>query len=215
MAKTFEGKKAALESQCGVKLEIVGNGAGRGLLDLANGQAEIALLAGSLKGVADAMNKEKTGSVDISQMKEISLITSKIGFFTNPSAGIKSVTEEQLRDILTGKLTNWKAVGGADQPIKVVLPFGADGARITLQTTLFPGLDYAKDAIVRNSSKDVSVVVAQFPGACAAITQQNIEGNVVIVKTEKELTVPWSLVVKGEPSGDVKKVIDAAKSIIK
>lgn len=215
LAKNLEAKKAALESQSGVKLEIVGNGAGRGLVDLTGGQADIGLLAGPLKGVAEVMNKEKPGSVDISQMTETPIGSSKVGFVTHPGAGVKSVTQAQLRDILSGKIANWKDVGGADLPIKLVLPFPGDGSRVTAQTVLLPGEDFAKGAIVRNSSKDICVVVAQLPGACAIISSANIEGNVASPTMEKELIMPWSLVVKGEPAGDIKKVIEAAKASAK
>jgi phosphate transport system substrate-binding protein len=214
-AKAFDTKKAAIESQSGAKLEVVGNGAGRGLADLAAGNADVALLAGSLKGVADAMNKEKAGSVDSTQMKEIPISASKAAFVTHPSAGVKSLTDAQLRDVLTGKATNWKEVGGADQAIKLVLPFGADGVRVTVQSSLLQGADYAKGAIIRSSSKDVAAVIAQLPGACATLGVQNVQGNITQVTTEKEITIPWSLVVKGEPSGDVKKVIEAATALIK
>ena len=215
MAKTIEAKKAAIEAASGAKLVAVGNGAGRGLADLSSGQAEIALLSGPFKGVTDAMNREKAGSVNFEQLKDIPLFTSKLGFFTHPSAGVKSLTENQLRDVLTGKVTNWKEVGGADVSIKVVMAFGADGVRVTVQSVLFPDLDYAKSAIVRNSSKDIAVVVAQLPGACAVLVAQSAEGNMTKVDLEEELALPCSLVVKGEASGEVKKVIDAATTLLK
>ncbi|MDR3457674.1 MAG: substrate-binding domain-containing protein [Verrucomicrobiae bacterium] len=215
LAKTLEPQKAALESQSGVKLEIVSNGAGRGLADLSGGQAEIALLAGPLKGVAAAMNADKAGSVDIADMREIPLINVKIAFITHPSAGVKSLTDAQLRDVLTGKATNWKEVGGADLPIKLVLGFGADGSRVTVRETVLQGADYSKSMIVRNTSKDISMVIAQLPGSCSPLAVQNVEGNVTTVALEKEIFMPLELVVKGEPAGDIKKVIQAVTASVK
>ncbi len=214
-AKALESRKAALESASGAQIEIVGNGAGRGLQDVSSGQAEVALLSGPLKLVAEALNKEKSGSVDAAQLNEIPLSNSKLGFYSNPAAGVKSVTDAQLRDVLTGKITNWKDVGGADLPIKVVMGFGADGVRVTVQDVVCHGAEYAQGAIVRNSSKDLPMVVSQLPGACAVLVVSSAEGNIAKVATETELMMPVSLVVKGEPSGDVKKVIDAIKAVIK
>lgn len=212
--KIVSSQKQAIETRSGVKLEIVGNGAGRGLADLCSGQTDIALLGGPLKGVAEAMNKEKAGSVDITDLKEIPLTKAKISFITNPSAGVKTLTDAQAGDILTGKVSNWKEVGGADLPIKVVIPFGADGARITLQETLLKGTPYSKDAILRNSSKDIALVVSQLAGTCAMLSAQNAVGSVSVVALETEYAVPLGLVVKGEPAGDIKKVVEAAQALI-
>ncbi|MDR3457675.1 MAG: substrate-binding domain-containing protein [Verrucomicrobiae bacterium] len=214
-AKVIESQKAAIESAAGAKLEVVGNGSGRGLADLINGQADITLVAGPLKALAEVMNKEKAGSADISQMKEILVMTSRTIIAANPSAGVKSLTDAQVSAVFTGKATNWKEVGGADVPIKVVLPFSGDGSRIMVQGTFFPGVDFVKDAIVRNSAKDLCVVVDQLPGACTMTAKQNITGNVITVATEKDILIPWSFVVKGEPAGDVKKVVEAATALIK
>ena len=215
ISKAIESKKAAIEAKSGAQLEIVGSGAGRGLNDLSGGFADIALLSGPLKGVAEAMNKEKPGSVDLASMKEIPFSSTKMSLLTHPSAGVKSFTQAQLRDVFTGKTANWKEVGGADLPIKVVIPFAGDGARVTLQATVLEGAEYAKGAIVRVSSKDVPVAVAQLPGACAVLASENVTGNVITVPLDKDLPMPWALVVKGEPSGAVKKVVEAVTELIK
>jgi phosphate transport system substrate-binding protein len=215
LEKLVGAQKGTIEAQTGVKLEIVGNGAGRGLADLSGGQADIAMLAGPLKGVAEAMNSEKPGSVDTAGMKEFALSSIKIAVVTHPAVGIKSLTTSQLRYVLTGKVSNWKEVGGADLPVKVVLPFAGDGARIALRDQVLDGADYIKTAVVRNSAKDVGVVLAQLPGSCSVLSVKNVEDNLVIVATDKELTMPLQLVTKGDPAGDVKKVVEATKGLVK
>lgn len=215
LSKMMTAQKSAIESKAGAQLEIVGNGAGRGLADLCGGQADIAMLAGSLKDVANAMNKEKAGSVDITGLNEIAITSTKVLFVTHPAAGVKSLTDQQVGDVLVGKAVNWKEVGGADMPIKVVLPFGADGSRVTYQSKMLQGADYTKNAIVRNSSKDVAAVLAQLPGTCSILAAINVEGNMVAVTTEKEVMMPFAVVLKGQPSGAVQKVIDATKLMIK
>ena len=215
LEKLLLEQKQALESQTGVKLEIVGNGAGRGLVDLGGGRADVAMIGGTLKGVAGAMNKEKAGSVDVTGMREIPLTRVKIALVTHAAVGVKSLTEAQARDVLTGKATNWKEVGGIDVPIKVVLPFAGDGSRITMQEVLLKDAEYAKTAIVRNSAKDVAVVLKQLAGSCSILSVKNVEPGLAIVTLDKDVELPMQLVVKGEPTGDVKKVVDAAKAGIK
>ena len=214
LSKLISDQKAALETQTGLKLEIVGNGSGRGLAALAGGEAEIAMLAGSVKGVAAAMNKEKPGSVDIAGLKDTPLPGVKLAFVIHPSAGVKSLTEAQVRDLLSGKAARWKDAGGADVPVKVVLPFAGDGARVTVQEVVLNGADFAKDAILRNSSKDIPAVIKQLPGSISFLSERNAEG-LTTVGYEKDLQMPLLLVTKGDPAGDVKKVVDSVKGALK
>ena len=215
LEKIVNQQKTAIEAQAGVPLEIVGNGSGRGLADLAGGSADIGMIGGSLKGVADAMNKEKAGSVDTSGMKEIPLTGIKIAIVAHAGVGVKSLTEGQLRDILTGKTANWKEVGGPDLPVKLVLPFAGDGVRITLQESVLKEAEFAKSAVVRNSNKDIPVVISQLPGSCSILSVKNVEAGIATIATEKEYIMPMQFVVKGEPASEVKKVVDTAKALIK
>ncbi len=214
LEKLVTAQKAAIETQSGVKIETVSNGTGRGLVNLCSGQADIALVGGPLKGAADAMNKEKAGSVDTASLKEIPVTKMKLACVTHPSVGVKTLTEAQARDVFSGKATNWKEVGGADQPIKVVMAFAGDGARTSVQEFLLKGEEFPKSMIVRNSAKDIPVVVAQMPGACSILSLKNIEGNITTVPLETEINMPLILVVKGEPSGDVKKVVEAVQASV-
>jgi phosphate transport system substrate-binding protein len=214
LAKLVSDRQNALETQIGVKLEVVGNGAGRGLMDLAGGQADIALLAGSLAGVAQAMNAEKPGSVEVTGMTAVPLSAIKLLLVANSAAGVKSLTEAQARDLFSGKITNWKDVGGADVPVKVVLPFPGDGARVSLQEELLNGASFPQGVILRNSSKDIAPVISQLPGALSCVSQQNASG-LPTLSCDKDLTMPLLLVAKGEPAGDVKKTVDAIKAALK
>ena len=213
--KLLRAQQPALESQTGLKLELLGNGAGRGLADLTSGRADIALIAGPLAGVAEAMNAETPGSVNTAGLKEIPVTQVNLAFVTHPAVGIKSLTGAQVADLLSGKAANWKDVGGPDLPVKVLIAFPGDGSRITTRVDVLKGADFVKTAIQRNSAKDLCIVVAQLPGACTMLSSANIQGAVARVALDKEFAMPLEFVVKGEPAGDIKKVIDAAKSLIK
>jgi len=135
-------------------------------------------------------------------------------FVINPSAGVKSLTEAQAREVLTGGVTNWKDVGGADLPIKVVLPFAGDGVRVTVQEQILNGADFVKDAVLRNSAKDIPPVIKQLPGSVSCLSEKNATG-LTTVEYEKPIHISTLLVTKGEPAGDIKKVVDAVKGLVK
>ena len=216
MEKLITAQKQAIESQTGTRLEVVGNGSGRGLSDLCAGLADVAMIGGSLKGVAEATNQEKPGSAKTDGMVETPITALKLVFITHPGVGVKTLTAAQLGGLLTGKTTNWKDAGGADLPVKVVLPFPGDGGRISVQESILAGAEYAKTAILRNTSKDIVPVVSQLPGSCSIITAKNAEGAAIaLVSGDKDLCMPVQLVTKAKPSDEVSKVVAAVKALIK
>ena len=52
-------------------------------------------------------------------------------FIVNEENPVQSLTQQQLRDIYAGRITNWKDVGGADSPI-VAFQRGVDSGSQTL-----------------------------------------------------------------------------------
>ncbi|MGE0083463.1 MAG: substrate-binding domain-containing protein [Desulfococcaceae bacterium] len=72
-----------------------------------------------------------------------------IVFFVNKSVGIKDITPQQACGIYSGKITNWKEVGGKDARIKVVRREDGDSSLQVLQESL-PGF---KDIAITDKSK--------------------------------------------------------------
>ena len=59
-------------------------------------------------------------------------------FFVNPDVTVDDLTQRQILDIYSGKVNNWKTVGGADAKIRVVRREEGDSSLRILRTT-FPG----------------------------------------------------------------------------
>ena len=70
-------------------------------------------------------------------------------FFVHPSAGIAGLTTQQLVDIYTGRVTNWREVGGKDLRIKVVRREDQDSTLLVLRQSM-PGW---KDLVFTEKSK--------------------------------------------------------------
>ena len=75
--------------------------------------------------------------------KEAGLIATPVfrlpsAFFVHRSAGVTSLTSAQLADVYSGKITNWKDVGGQDVRIKVVRREDADSTLQVLRQSM-PG----------------------------------------------------------------------------
>jgi phosphate transport system substrate-binding protein len=59
-------------------------------------------------------------------------------FFVHPSAGVSALTSEQLVAVYSGRVTNWKEVGGADLRIRVVRREDQDSTLTVLRASM-PG----------------------------------------------------------------------------
>src|SRR5277367_1824353 len=57
-------KKAEIEKASGQQLEIVGNGSGRGIVDLVEVKAQIAMISAPLEDEVKKLNEKTPGSVD-------------------------------------------------------------------------------------------------------------------------------------------------------
>jgi phosphate transport system substrate-binding protein len=80
---------------------------------------------------------------------------------------LASLTKDQLVGIFSGKLTNWKDVGGADQDIVLINRAKGSGTRSQMAKFLFGGDDtkFATGASEEDNSETVKQTVAQTPGA--------------------------------------------------
>jgi phosphate transport system substrate-binding protein len=119
---------AALYNEKYPRTEVIfppSTGSQGGKLAVARDQALLARVAVPLTAAEEA-----TGLVSI----EIARVPT--AFFTHPAVKVASLSTEQLADIFSAKIRNWKAVGGPDLRIKVVLREETDSTLQVLRATL-------------------------------------------------------------------------------
>lgn len=93
-------------------ITIVGGGSGVGITALKDGTTDIAMSSRPLKTEEKMEFKDK--NLDI---KEAVIANDALAVIVNPKNKVSKLTHEQLGDIYTGKITNWKQVGGDDAKI--------------------------------------------------------------------------------------------------
>ncbi len=95
-----------------VSIQVTGGGSGTGIAALLNGTTNVANASRELKEseLKDASQRGITPKVFEVALDGIAVIV-------HPDNPIGTLTVKQLSDIFTGKIKNWKEVGGKDSPI--------------------------------------------------------------------------------------------------
>jgi phosphate transport system substrate-binding protein len=103
--------------------------------------------------------------------KEIAFCKDPIAVIARKECNVSSVTEEQLQDIFAGDITNWKEVGGADLPIKIIVPGEDTAAHKNFRRQVMKHKDIAYDFMTYNSTMVIETI-KYFPcGAVSFISQ--------------------------------------------
>lgn len=203
-------KKPEIEKLSGQTIVITGNGSGRGITDLVAGKAQIAMISAPLEEEVKKLNEKQPGLVDATKLKTHQIGEARVAFAVHPSNPVKSVTEAQLADILAGKVTNWKEVGGADQPIVIVAAGPGDGVRSMAEAAVLKGGSLPASARALNNATQIVKVVAQLPDALGVIAAISLDASVAELKAGKPIGQPLILITMGEETPAVQQVIAAA-----
>jgi phosphate transport system substrate-binding protein len=202
--------KADIESASGVTLDIVGNGSGRGLVDLVGGKANMAMISAPLAEEAAKLNEKTPGAIDAGKLHVDLIGEAQVVFVVHPSNSVKSLTLAQISDILSGKVRKWSEVGGADQPIVVVAATQGDGVRATAEGKLLGGASIKAQLREVPNATQIGQVVAQLAPAIGVMAKASVGAGVTVIQTDKTVGQPLFLVTMGEASADAVKVIAAA-----
>jgi len=126
---------------------------------------------GGTKGVLQqqldlaAMARVPTSEESSAGMAFVGLGTDRIALLTSLDVSIASLTGQQVKDILTGKITNWSAVGGPNATINVLVRDEAEAATQILRDKLVGKEAFSSSALVLTSAGDMNAALANTTNA--------------------------------------------------
>lgn len=192
-------------------INVQGGGSGTGLSQIDAGAVDI--------GNSDIF-AEESGGIDADKLVDHRIAVVGITPIVTPGTGVTDVTLEELRDIFTGKITNWAELGGKDLPITVLNRASGSGTRATFEQWVL-GDEKSIVSQEQESSGTVRQIVANTPGTISYVafsyvtdevealsingvepTNENVQNNDWII---------WSyehMYTNGEPEGLTKDFLD-------
>jgi phosphate transport system substrate-binding protein len=211
-----EAAAKAYTTKCpNAKINVQGGGSGTGLTQVLQGGATI--------GDSDIFAEEANG-VDAKQIMDHQVVVQGFAIAANPSVKVDSLTQDQVLSIWTGKVTNWKDVGGNDQKITIINRPASSGTRATFKKYALKGAAEAQGvALTEDSTGAVAKAINDTPGAVGYLglayflTNKDLKqimfnGKGPMVANISDDSYPiWSyghMYTKGEASGLAKAFID-------
>jgi len=202
--------RAAVEKATGHTLEINGNATGRGMVDLSDGKADAAMVSEPMD-IALAAAEVAGRKLDGSKFKMHEIRKDEIVFIVHPKNPVTKLTLQQLSDIHTGKITNWKQVGGKDLPITVYSDALTGGTRAMVRKVVMNNADYAPSVKSLTSVARIAELVPSDEASIGGLGRGFVNGDKARIIESGKIERPLALVTVGEPDAKVKQVIDALR----
>ncbi|MDH3639637.1 MAG: substrate-binding domain-containing protein [Gammaproteobacteria bacterium] len=207
--RILEPAKASIEAQTGITVKVLGVGSGKGFKELMEGKAPVSIASSPLSALLKKHKLPEDGSY-----REHIIIQDVIVPIVHPSNSIDGLTHQQLADLNTGKIRNWKEVGGDDRSVVVVTSHESSATRAMFQKVVMNKAPYAEKARTVRSTRQEVDLVAKFKGGIGAVSKSFAEmkkGKVKVVQTD-EITRPLCFITKGEPTAEVAKLLAFLKT---
>jgi len=169
-----------MKKNAGSSIMVTGGGSGVGFAALQNGNTDIAQASRSMK-MDEKMKMTDAGK----NYKETIIAYDALAVIVNPSNKVSQLTREQLESIYTGKVKNWKEVGGDDMPIVLYSRESSSGTFEFFKEHVLNKKNFATSAMLMPATGAIVQSVSQTKGAIGYI------GLAYLEKTVKALKVSY------------------------
>ncbi|MEZ0536352.1 phosphate ABC transporter substrate-binding protein [Caldicellulosiruptoraceae bacterium PP1] len=204
--------KSYMDKNPQVQIQVQGGGSSVGIKSAKDGIADIGTSSRELKA-------------DEKGLHQYEIAIDGIAIVVHPDNKINNLTVSQIRDIYTGKITNWKELGGNDAKITVVTREEGSGTRGAFEELVMDKKPIIDSAVVQPATGSVKQTVSQDKNAIGYISVGVLDNSIKVVSVENVMPTeeniknkiykiqrPFLFLTNKEPSGVVKDFIDFALS---
>ena len=142
----------------GAKFDLESNGTGSGFSGLVAGACDIA--AASRVIIEGELEQARAHRVE---MNEHVIGSYSVAVVVNAASPVANLTKDQVRDLFTGQVQNWKEVGGPDAPVHLYIRDPVSGTYLGFQELAMENKPYAAGATKSTSYAEIVQAVAGDP----------------------------------------------------
>jgi phosphate transport system substrate-binding protein len=205
-ADVFDPIKAPFEKATGITVFNLHSSPGDGMSDLVKGKVDVAIGAVPLENMI--AGAEKNGAkVDATKLVKTVVGSNKTVLLINPTNRVSNLTREQVKGIFTGKIVNWKEVGGDDKDIIVIWGKGTPGQNAQFKKEVLGGQEVTAIVDTTNYAK-IKDTVASTPEGIGIDPHGMADASVKVIEMVPAVVSPILAITLGEPSPKVKKLYE-------
>lgn len=200
------------EAQTGNTLDIRYIGPDLSWKELDEGNIDIAFSGLTQTKWKQFMESQNITIPDYSQFIYLIVSKGRIRTIAHMRSVPDTLSSEQLKGVFTGKIVNWKELGGLDTPVKIVLAKAASGSNMLFGEALLDNAEISGNIIWLDTSRNAQDSIAKMPGAIGLMPEKGIEKEKVKTIEHKEILRPIALLVKGSSSPEINSLIQYLKT---
>lgn len=220
--------EAYMRAHPDIRISVTGGGSGTGIAAMINGTVAIA-------NASREMKPEEIAAARANGIDPIEFIVARdaIAVVVNLSNPLSRLTIQQISDIYTGKVSNWKEIGGEDRPIVLLSRESNSGTYVYfLENVIRRGdskskLLFSSDTLLMPSSEGISSEIRQNPNAIGydglgyvtpdqkVIAVAKNEGAPYVTPSAETvnngsypIARPLYMYTSGQPTGQIKDYLD-------
>src|SRR3974377_508272 len=156
--EVMEPYQKDIERLSGHKLTVVPNKSSLGILALFEKRGDFAMTSGPLENEIKGL-KRSHPDLPFHKLRTFNIGQTRMAFAVNRANPVHAISADKMRDILLGKITNWRDVGGPDLPIKIVQVSEGGGAAGAIESELLDGKPISASDRIRGQISSLVVKI--------------------------------------------------------
>lgn len=202
--------RTAFEKASGITLNTISNGPKQAFIELEKGTVDAAAAGLSLNDWWALLKNEGVSVADPKAYISTLIGKDRVVVITHKDNKIPALSKEQLQGIFSGKIQNWKDVGGKDMPVLIVWGSLIPGTNSMFSKVALGGTAISKEVLDATTAEDVKEKVKSNPEAVGIGPAAVVDDSIWSPKSP-EVARDITLLTKGAPSAKIQKLLGFIK----